>query len=105
MNKLKAKFMPLIVSLCLMVFLSSCMMTKTPIGTYQETKGQEYTYAQGKQIWLFWGLFPLGRTHVNTPSDGNCAVVTRLGFVDFLIGGLTSGIITTQTIKVKTKRK
>lgn len=105
MNKLKARLIPLMVSLCIMVCLSSCMMTKTPVGTYQETQGQEYTYAQGKQVWLFWGLFPMGRTAVNTPADGNCAVVTRLGFVDFLISGLTGGIVTTQTIKVKTKRK
>lgn len=105
MNKLKARLIPLMVSLCIMVCLSSCMMTKTPVGTYQESQGQEYTYAQGKQIWLFWGLLPIGRTHVNTPADGNCAVVTRLDLVDFLISGLTGGIIRTQTIKVKTKRK
>ena len=84
---------------------TSCMTTKTNVGAYRETQGNEYTYAKGKQIWLFWGIMPLGRTSVSTPGDGNCQVITRFGFVDFLISGLTGGIVTTETIKVKAKKK
>lgn len=84
--------------------LTSCMTTKTDVGAYREKQGNEYTYAKGKQIWLFWGLMPLGRASVNTPGDGNCQVITRFNIGDFLISGLTGGIVTTQTIKVKAKK-
>ena len=85
--------------------LTSCMTTKTNVGAYRETQGNEYTYGKGKQIWLFWGLLPLGRTSVNTPGDGNCQVITRFNLGDALISGLTGGIVTTYTIKVKAKKK
>lgn len=70
----KIKLLTLITIFTLMVSttLTSCMTTKTSVGAYRETQGNEYTYAKEKQIWLFWGLMPLGRTSVNTPSDGNC---------------------------------
>ncbi len=84
--------------------LSSCMTTKTSVGEYKQQTGNEYTYAKGKQLWVFWGLVPLGRTDVATPPDGNCEVITKLKFGDFLISGLTAGILTSQTIKVKAKR-
>ena len=91
-------------SICSITFLHSCMTTKTNVGTYRELQGEEYTYAKGKQLWLFWGLIPLGRTDVNTPTDGNCQVITRHNFGDVLIGGITGGILTSHTIKIKAKR-
>jgi hypothetical protein len=89
----------------MVVFLSSCMTTKTSVGMYKETEGNEYTYAKGKQFWLFWGAMPLGRTNVNTPKDGNCEIVTRHNLGDVLISGLTGGIITSYSIKVNAKKK
>lgn len=93
-----------ILAITISTSLTSCMTTKTNVGAYREKQGNEYTYAKGKQIWLFWGLLPLGRTSVNTPGDGDCQVITRLNIGDFLISGLTGGILTTQTIKVKAKK-
>lgn len=96
------------VSVCLILMFvgfSSCMTTKTSVGNYIEQKGSTYTYAKGKQVWAFWGVVPLGRTSVNTPSDGDCQVITRLNIADLLISGFTAGIITTSTIKVKAKKK
>jgi hypothetical protein len=60
-------------------------------------------YARGKQVWLFAGLLPIGRTSVATPPDGNCLVVTKFTFGDVLISGVTLGLITTYTIKVRAK--
>jgi hypothetical protein len=80
------------------------MTTKTPVGNYLETTGNEYTYDKGKQFWVFWGLVPIGRTHINTPSDGSCQVVTKFKFTDVLISGLTAGIVTSYSIKVEAKR-
>jgi len=91
-------------TLAFISIFSSCMTTKTNVGSYRETQGEEYTYSKGKQLWLFWGLIPLGRTDVNTPSDGSCQVVTRHNFGDVLIGGITGGILTSHTIKIKAKR-
>jgi hypothetical protein len=88
----------------LSLFLISCMTTKTAVGEYKEQQGKEYTYAKAKQMWLFWGLIPLGRTSVNTPGDGNCEVITRFNVGDALISGLTLGILTSYTIKVKAKK-
>lgn len=85
--------------------LSSCMTTKTSVGEFEQQQGQVYKYAKGKQLWLFGGLLPIGRTNVNTPGDGDCEVVTRYTFGDVLINVATLGILHTYTIKVNAKRK
>lgn len=103
------KFKKIVLYFCASIILTSsltsCMTTKTSVGSYKETQGNEYTYAKGRQLWLFWGLLPVGRTNVNTPGDGNCEVVTRINFGDVLITGVTFGILSTQTIKIKAKRE
>jgi hypothetical protein len=105
MKKIKTILLAGLLSLSSTSLLSSCMTTKTSVGAFRETQGTEYTYGKAKQIWLFWGLMPLGRASVNTPGDGNCEVITRFNLGDFIISGLTGGLVTTQTIKVKAKRK
>jgi len=52
---MKNKIYTLIFVLIITLFMPSCMTTKTNVGAYKETEGNEYTYAKGKQIWLFWG--------------------------------------------------
>jgi hypothetical protein len=88
----------------LLFVLPSCMTTSTTVGTFTEDPGREYVYAKGKQLWLFWGLMPLGRTDVSTPSDGNCEVSSQYALGDFIISGLTCGILSSRTIKVKDKK-
>lgn len=105
MKKIKSITLIAILALTVSVFLTSCMTTKTSVGAFKETQGSEYTYAKGKQFWLFWGILPLGRTNVNTPGDGNCEVITRFNVGDALISGLTGGIVTSYSIKVKAKKK
>ncbi len=104
MKRVRRKLLLTFTTLFLAAFLSSCMMTKTSVGAFRETKGNEYTYSKGKQWWLFWGIVPVGRTSLSTPTDGSCQVITRYNFVDFLISGLTAGILTTETIKVVAKK-
>jgi hypothetical protein len=105
MKSLKNKTFYLFFTILLSSSLISCMTTKTPVGSFTETVGKEYTYAKGKQFWLFWGLVPIGRTNVNTPGDGNCEVVTKFNFGDVIISGLTGGIVTSHSIKVNAKKK
>jgi hypothetical protein len=80
------------------------MTTKTSVGAFKETQGDEYTFDKSKQVWLFWGLVPIGRTSTSTPTSGDCQVITRFNFVDLVISGVTFGVITTQTIKVVAKK-
>ena len=93
-----------VVVLCT-ILIESCMMTKTSIGAYKEAPGKEYTYDKGKQIWLFWGLIPIGRTDLTTPSNGECVVISKFRFTDFLVTGITGGIVTSFSIKVKAKKQ
>lgn len=102
MKKVKRLLLVLPITLLLM---SSCMMTKTSVGTYKESVGKEYTYDKGKQMWLFWGVLPIGRTDVSTPVNGSCEVITKFKFTDLLISGLTGGIVTSYSIKVKAKKQ
>jgi hypothetical protein len=102
MNK-KLTFHFLILVL-IVALTSSCLTTKTSVGDFNDKPGVEYTYAKGKQIWLFWGLIPLGRTSVNTPQEKDCKVITRFNFSDVLVSSLTGGLVTTYTIKIKAKR-
>lgn len=80
------------------------MTTKTPVGNYLSQQGKEVTYDKGKQMWLFWGIIPIGRQHVNTPSSGDCQVVTKFRLSDVLISSLTGGLITSYSIKVEVKK-
>ncbi|MFA8299753.1 MAG: Bor/Iss family lipoprotein [Hyphomicrobiales bacterium] len=104
MKKVKSILAMLAIVAVMATSFSSCMTTRTPVGTYNTDKGTEYKYAADKQYWLFWGLLPIGRTNVATPENGNCEVVTRAKFVDFLIGGVTGGILTSYSIDVNAKR-
>jgi hypothetical protein len=94
-----------LLTIILLSGFTSCMMTKTPVGAYLETPGKEVTFDKGKQFWLFWGVVPVGRTHVNTPSNGNCQVTTKIKLGDFIISGLTVGIVTSTSIKVEVKEQ
>ena len=101
---MKTRILQVAIILFLGLCFNSCMTTKTQVGAFRETPGKEYTYAKAKQIWLFWGVIPVGRTSCNTPANGNCEVVTRLKLVDILISCLTGGIVTTYSVKVVAKK-
>lgn len=80
------------------------MTTRTAVGNFTETNGETYRYSQGKQFYLFWGLIPLGRTTVATPSDLPYQVRTSFNFWGALVSSITGGIFSIQTIKVYAKR-
>lgn len=95
----------LLLMLLLAAVCTSCYTTLTSIGDYRiatkADKADSYTYSKGKQCYLFWGLIPLGRTHVAVPRDGHCEVRTSLNFIDGFLSLITGGIFSMQTIKVK----
>ncbi len=97
-----------IVTLSFTFTLPSCMTTKTSVGTFKEkseSTGRTYTFDKGRQIWLFWGFLPLGRTDVSTPPDGNCQIITKYRPLDIIITGVTFGFVKVYSIKVKAKKK
>ena len=96
-------FVASVFMLAVLTLLPSCMTTRTSVGSYRETEGDEYVYAKGKQCYLFWGLVPLGRTRVATPADGNCEVRTRYGFWDAFLSVIPGGIFEMQSIRVYAK--
>jgi hypothetical protein len=104
MKNLKSKLMLFVVCATFLFSTQSCMTTKTQVGQFREKQGNEYVFDKGKQMWLFWGLIPIGRTSVNTPSDGACEVITKFRITDVIICGLTGGIVTSHSIKVKAKK-
>ena len=103
-NEKMKKQKTLLMALLCVVSFSSCLTTKTNVGNYREATGNRYTYSKAKQVWLFWGILPIGRTHTSTPSNGSCQVITRFNLTDLLISGITGGIVTTETIKVEAKK-
>ena len=106
MKKVKfSRRLLLVALLSLSISLPSCMTTRTNVGAYKEKTGDVYTYARGKQVWLFWGIVPLRRTHVSTPVSKDCQVVTKFSLGDFLISGLTGGLVMTESIKVLAKKE
>jgi hypothetical protein len=94
----------IMLSIMLATTFTSCMVTKTNVGTFKEEQGKDYVYAKGKQVWFLWGLIPIGRTNVSTPADGSCQVITKYNFGDLLIFGLTAGVFKSYTIKIKAKQ-
>ncbi|MDE7357667.1 MAG: Bor family protein, partial [Bacteroidales bacterium] len=93
----------LLLMLLLATVCTSCYTTRTSIGDYRiatkADKADSYTYSKGKQCYLFWGLIPLGRTHVAVPRDGHCEVRTSVNFIDGFLSLITGGIFSMQTIK------
>ena len=98
------KILLLTLLLGLIVIVPSCMTTRTAVGNFTENQGKMYKYAKGKQCYLFWGLIPLGRTSVATPTEESCQIRTSFNFWDALVSTITGGFFTMQTIKVYAKR-
>lgn len=94
----------LMMTVIIALSLSSCWSTRTSVGGYTYSKKVDkestYTFAKGKQVYLFWGLIPCGRTNVATPADGNCQIRTKHGFLDAFLTIITGGVLSMQTIKV-----
>ena len=85
------------------VILSSCGMQKFYIG---ETSGQTFNQDKRKCMHLFWGIVPIGRKQ-SFPSYADAKgyeITTRFSLVDYVISGLTGGIVTSKTVKFEPKK-
>ena len=88
-----------------LMFLPSCMVTKTSVKNYDDASGQEYYYDKGRDMYLFWGLLPVGKPAIISPVETTpCQVRTRTDFVDGLVSLITGGIFSMQSVGVMVKR-
>lgn len=86
--------------------LTSCTVTRTTIGDGPIGKqGITQVHSKGKQLYLFWGLLPLGYTSPPIPADNNCQIKTSRNVGDALITYITFGIVQSRTIKVLVKKE
>lgn len=58
------------------------------------------TYSRSKQLYMFWGLLPLGWSQASTPTDKGFQVKTYKGFWDNVIGVISVGIVSSRSTKV-----
>lgn len=93
---MKTKF--LLLSVIVTMVLCSCGTQKFYVG---ETKGETISTNKTKSVWLFWQIMPLSKKHLFPayPNATGYVVVTRFNFIDFVVSGLTGGIIITKTVK------
>ncbi len=93
--------------MCILVIcicFSSCMTVRTSVGSFKESKGNRYTYSKSKQVWIAWGLIPVGRTNTSTPVNGQCEIIVRQNIIDSGLSAITGGFIKSKTIKVIAKK-
>lgn len=79
--------------------LTSCYTNRVNVAGYTSDFGEEKTYDRAKQWYLFEGLIPIGRAHLNTPADGVCQIRSYYSPLDALITVLTGGLVSTRTVK------
>ncbi len=88
--------------------LPSCMKTQTYVGDYQKLtyNGSEnyYEFYRGRRTYLFGGMIPLSKGEPNIPPSGNCEIITKMTFVDYLLSGLCDGLFSFQTIQINAVR-
>ncbi len=80
---------------CILSVLSSCYVQQTTVGDVSN-KTKTEKYSKSKQFYLFWGLVPLGKNDPRVPED-DFIVESKFKFGDFLISGLTVGIVGART--------
>ena len=83
------------------IVLSSCSVQRYTVGNGPIGPQQvERVYARGRNFYLFAGLIPLNRATPVVPSDGNYQIKSSFNVVDWLITGITGGLITSRQTKI-----
>lgn len=92
-------------SIALLLFIAlvtpSCMTTEVIVG---DKPDKTEKHDQTKQFWLFWGLLRLGDSQPDVPEGQDMIIKEKFRFLDFVISGLTGGIITARTIIVEVEK-
>jgi ribosomal protein L35AE/L33A len=67
-----------------------------PVGA----KGKTKIHSRAKQMYLFWGLVPLGRPEPHRPSDNNYQIKTGANVGDAILSTITLGVVQWRTIRI-----
>jgi len=92
------KILPLLIIL-FSLSLNSCYVNRTTVADGPVGKSG-VRYSHTKQMYLFWGLLPIGQAQPRAPQGCGYQVKTAFNFVDILINGITGGIFGTRNIKI-----
>jgi len=89
----------------LLIFLTSCMVNRHTVGDGPVGKsGRTEIYSSTKQMYLFWGIMPLGFATPDVPKDGNYQIKTSFNIVDDILTGITGGVFSMRTVRVIVKK-
>ena len=101
MKKLSRLFLMITFSI---VLFSSCATHVQRLSVNNGPAGKHpsktETYSRSKQLYIFWGLLPLGWSQPSTPTDKGYQVKTYKGFWDNVIGTITVGIVSSRSSKI-----
>lgn len=92
----------------ILAILMTCLLLTTSCLTHRHTvgdgpvgaQGRTEVYSRAKQVYIFWGLVPLGRPQPAAPSHGDYQIKTGYNIGDALLSVVTGGILQFRTIRI-----
>ena len=99
------KLKSLILFVAMTALLSSCFTTQVTVGDIPD-KAKTECYSKSKQFYLFLGIVRVGKNDPKVPSKEEGFIVeSKFKFGDFLITGLTGGIVGARTSTVLAEKE
>ena len=83
----------------IVLWLCGCQTTRVTNGSGFNHKGST-VLVKRKQIWLAWGLIPLGKNNIILPKES--IVIIKNNAFDLSVALITAGFVQTKTVKIKT---
>ncbi len=83
--------------------LQSCFVNRHTVGDGPVGRNTNVkTYSRAKQVYLFWGGLSLGQANPALPPEGvGYQIKSVFNGWDGLISGITGGLVSTRTVKIK----
>lgn len=88
-------------TIALLLLGTSCMTHRHTIGEGPVgARGKTKIHSRAKQMYLFWGLVPLGRPEPHRPNHHNYQIKTGANFGDAVLSTITLGLVQWRTIRI-----
>jgi len=88
------------ITFCITLSLNSCYVNRTTIGDGPMGKIDGVKFSKVKQMYLVWGLIPLGHSQPVLPQQCGYQVKSCFNFWDALVSSITGGIFSMRTVKI-----
>lgn len=92
-----------VTTLLLFALLSSCVVSKTTYGDYDQQKGMSHVMEKNKDIYLFWNQVKI-RDGVEVTDYESYERLVKRNVFDAVVFYGTAGILSMYTVKIKTKQ-